>query len=261
MTPGLVNTRHHLFKSLLKGVPVAPNERLDARLQRVRYAFWPHIDAVALRIAARVVLAELVLSGTTTISDYHYINDAEAGSNAAGVHFDEAARFGTRFGLARGRGTKGGINSTIRRCPRRFASRCRTFWIESPRRHRAGTTAVPLPMTRVAVAPTTPTFIVKPTALHEIAEFARDKGLRVHSHLSENHTCIDFTQPRAFGPHDPALAPIATGAAPVRHSFCAGKPVIADGKVPWLDPDALCAEVPDATRRLIAARQAAFGPG
>ncbi len=42
------------------------------------------------------------------------------------------------------------------------------------------------PMRRVICAPTTPTFSLDPGELSEIAQAARARGLRLHSHLSEN---------------------------------------------------------------------------
>jgi len=72
VTPGLVNTHHHLFQSVLKAVPDGINEGLDTWLQKCPYAFWPFIDAEALAVSARVGLAELVLTGATTVCDHHY---------------------------------------------------------------------------------------------------------------------------------------------------------------------------------------------
>ncbi|MEM9249590.1 MAG: amidohydrolase family protein [Pseudomonadota bacterium] len=405
VTPGLVNTHHHLFQSLLKGVPAAINEGLDVWLQRVPYAFWPHIDAEMLRVSARVGLAELALSGATTVSDHHYINDEDAAFDPATVLFEEAARFGVRFVLARGGGTKGrdyfddpGMPAPFREPFPLFLDRTAAI---ADRWHQTGAR----PMRQVAVAPTTPTFNVEPEHLPEIASFARDRGLRLHTHLSENRTYVDDTlrkygkrpvawladqgwlgpdvwfahlvevdadeiarlaetgtamahcpqanarlgsgiapadrlsaaggvvslgvdgaaaneaadmgaalyaafslhratkgaaatraetvlhwateggaralglpftgrlapgmaadiaifelsSPRSFGLQDPAVAPVVTGAAPVRHSFCAGNPVVRNGRVPWLDQETLRDEAWDATRRLVATRAEARG--
>src|SRR4029450_13976959 len=67
--PGLVSTHHHLFQCVLKGVPAAINVPLLAWLSAVPYSYWQKIDEEALRIAARIGLVELLLSGTTTAAD------------------------------------------------------------------------------------------------------------------------------------------------------------------------------------------------
>jgi cytosine/adenosine deaminase-related metal-dependent hydrolase len=49
-------------------------------------------------------------------------------------------------------------------------------------------------MRRVVVAPLTPTYSVTPTELRELARFARARGLRMHTHLSETPDYVSFTQ-------------------------------------------------------------------
>lgn len=198
VTPGLVNTHHHLFQSLLKAVPEGMNEGLDVWLQKVPYAFWPFIDAETLRISARVGIVELLLTGTTTISDHHYAFAPSYDYDPAQVLFDEAARRGVRFHLARGGNTKGRDYFDDPSLPPAFKEPMKDF-IASVH-DIAGRFHDPAPnaMTKVAMAPTTPVFNLEPGELIPIAEAARDRGLRLHSHLSENTTYVDYTM-RDFG--------------------------------------------------------------
>jgi hypothetical protein len=46
---------------------------LPRRLRSVPYWFWSRIDEEALAVAARIGLTELLLSGTTTVADHHYL--------------------------------------------------------------------------------------------------------------------------------------------------------------------------------------------
>lgn len=182
VTPGLVNTHHHLFQSVLKGLAV--DRALDDWLRLVPYAFWPHLDEQTLRVSARIGLAELALSGATTVCDHHYVFSDRYDYDPAEVLFEEAARFGLRFVLARGGMAKGrdfgpGTTPPPVETVRGFlegTSRVATRW------HDASDDA----MTRVACAPTTPNFNFAPEALPEIAQEARRLGLRLHAHLSEN---------------------------------------------------------------------------
>ncbi len=198
VTPGLVNTHHHLFQSLLKAVPDGMNEGLDLWLQKVPYAFWPHVDAATLRTSATVGLAELVLSGATTVSDHHYVFSRRLDYDPAEILFDTAAAFGVRFVLARGGNAKGRDYFDDPSMPRPFTETVRDFSDGVTKAARNWHDGSQLSMRRVAMAPTTPTFNFDAADLPLLADAARDLGLRLHSHLSENGTYVSYTL-RTFG--------------------------------------------------------------
>src|SRR6266516_1035921 len=70
VTPGLVNTHHHLYQTLTRAR--AQQSDLFAWLGEL-YPVWAGIDAEAEYAAARTGLAELALSGATTVFDHHYV--------------------------------------------------------------------------------------------------------------------------------------------------------------------------------------------
>ena len=70
VTPGLVNTHHHLWQNLTRAR--AQQENLFGWL-RALYPVWAAIDEEAEYAAARAGLAELALSGCTTVFDHHYL--------------------------------------------------------------------------------------------------------------------------------------------------------------------------------------------
>lgn len=194
VAPGLVNTHHHLFQSVLKGL--AMDRALDDWLAEVPYRYWPRLDEAALRVAARIGLAELALSGATTVCDHHYVFSPRYDYDPAEVLFEEAARLGLRFvlargGMARGRDFGPGTPPPPVETVAGFldgVGRAAARW------HDPSDAA----MTRVACAPTTPNFNFAPEALPEIAQEARGLGLRLHAHLSENAGYAAQTL-RAFG--------------------------------------------------------------
>lgn len=197
VTPGLVNTHHHLFQSVMKGVPAGLNVPLDDWLALVPYRLWPLLDEDTFRISVRIGLAELALSGATTVCDHHYIFSSQYDYDPAAVLFEEAARFGLRFVLARGGMTRGRSFTTPGTPPAPMEtltgfldgiSRVASLW------HDPSDTA----MTRVACAPATPNFNFDAQALPEIAQEARRLGLRLHAHLSENEAYASQTL-RDFG--------------------------------------------------------------
>ncbi|MCM3060833.1 amidohydrolase family protein, partial [Bacillus subtilis] len=100
--PGWINTHHHLFQNLLKGVPAGINADLQAWLAAVPYPRVARFTPELARIAARLGFAELLLSGVTTCADHHYLYHAGGTTETGDLLFDEAAAFGMRFVLCRG---------------------------------------------------------------------------------------------------------------------------------------------------------------
>src|SRR6188474_184158 len=70
VTPGLVNTHHHLYQTLTRAR--AQQATLFEWLVEL-YPTWAGIDAEAEYAAARTGIAELMLSGCTTVFDHHYV--------------------------------------------------------------------------------------------------------------------------------------------------------------------------------------------
>src|SRR5437870_7540918 len=70
VTPGLVNTHHHLYQTLTRAR--AQQANLFEWLREL-YPVWAGIDEEAEYAAARTGLAELALSGCTTVFDHHYV--------------------------------------------------------------------------------------------------------------------------------------------------------------------------------------------
>ncbi|NUO88819.1 MAG: amidohydrolase family protein, partial [Cupriavidus sp.] len=72
--PGWVNTHHHLFQNLLKAVPSGMNVGLEQWLAAVAYPRLARFSPEIFRTAVRLGMAELLLSGTTTCADHHYLS-------------------------------------------------------------------------------------------------------------------------------------------------------------------------------------------
>jgi 8-oxoguanine deaminase len=70
VTPGLVNTHHHLYQTLTRA---RAQEATLFEWLRELYPVWARIDAEAEYAAARTGLAELALSGCTTVFDHHSV--------------------------------------------------------------------------------------------------------------------------------------------------------------------------------------------
>ncbi|MBN1139004.1 MAG: amidohydrolase family protein, partial [Anaerolineae bacterium] len=70
--PGLVNTHHHLYQTLTRALPAVQDAELFDWLTRL-YRVWGELTAEAVYVSARLGLAELLLSGCTTVSDLYYV--------------------------------------------------------------------------------------------------------------------------------------------------------------------------------------------
>ncbi len=186
--PGLINTHHHLFQSLIKGVPAGINQGLGGWLHGVHLPRLTRYDEAMVRTGVTLALAQMALSGATTVADHHYLHHA----GSAGVLFEVAEELGLRLVLCRGAVTVMSANPdypdivpTVT-----FEAMLRDLDDLASRYHDAG----PAAMRRVVVAPLTPTYSVTPDELTELARFARARKLRMHTHLSETVEYISYTR-------------------------------------------------------------------
>jgi 8-oxoguanine deaminase len=195
--PGWVNTHHHLFQSLLKGVPAGLNRTLGPWLEAVPFRFKSVFDEKSLRLAARIGLVELVLSGCTTVADHHYLFGPDIGYDASAILFEEAERLGMRFMLLRGGATvtrpsrdPAVPNARMETLDEMLADVARAV----SRFHQTG----PRTRRRVALAPTTANLSLRPQEMKLVAIAARRMGIRLHTHMSESVAAIEQCR-TAFG--------------------------------------------------------------
>ncbi|PZQ60388.1 MAG: 8-oxoguanine deaminase [Sphingomonas taxi] len=191
VTPGLVNTHHHLFQTLTRAVPGATEQSLFGWLKRL-YPIWAAMRPEDVFAATRLGLAELALSGCTLSTDHLYLFPN-------GVTLDDtiaaAADIGIRFHPTRGSmsvGTSaGGLppDSLVEREPAILADTVRV--IDRFHDPRDGA------MVRVGVAPCSP-FSVSEGLMRDAAMLARDKGVMLHTHLAEDEDDVTFSLER-FG--------------------------------------------------------------
>jgi cytosine/adenosine deaminase-related metal-dependent hydrolase len=178
VTPGLVNTHHHLFQTLTRAR--AQEADLFAWLREL-YPVWARIDAEAEYAAARTGLAELALSGCTTVFDHHYVFPrGQEGLIEAEV---QAAReLGVRIVASRGSMDLGASDGGLP--PDELVEELDAVLADTERL--AGELHEPRPGARVqiAVAPCSP-FSVTRRLMQESAALARRIGLPLHTHLAE----------------------------------------------------------------------------
>jgi cytosine/adenosine deaminase-related metal-dependent hydrolase len=176
--PGLVNTHHHLYQVLTR--VQAQDAGLFDWLVHL-YPIWAGLTEDHVRAAARAGLAELALSGCTTAADHHYLFPLDAG-DCLGASIEAAAEVGLRFHPTRGSmdlgASRGGLppDEVVESTEAALDATAAALdaW------HDPG----PGAMVRVGVAPCSP-FSVSEALLKGAAELARDRGVRLHTHLAE----------------------------------------------------------------------------
>jgi 8-oxoguanine deaminase len=98
--PGLVNAHHHFYQTLTRAHPQAINKPLFTWLTSL-YPIWARLKPSHLRLAARLALTELLMSGCTTAADHHYLFPAGL-ENAVDIEIEEALALGMRMTVSRG---------------------------------------------------------------------------------------------------------------------------------------------------------------
>ena len=186
VTPGLVNTHHHLYQTLTRAVPGAQDALLFGWLQRL-YPIWARFGPEEMFVSAQVGLAELALSGCTLTSDHLYLypNGARLDDTIAA-----AQEVGLRFHPTRGAMSIGVSDGGLP--PDSLVEREAAILEDCIRVIDGFHDAAPGAMCRVGVAPCSP-FSVSRDLMREAAVLARDKGVMLHTHLAENDEDVAYS--------------------------------------------------------------------
>jgi len=170
VTPGLINTHHHLYQTLTRAR--AQESNLFGWLKAL-YPVWARLDEEAEHVAARTGLTELALSGCTTVFDHHYVFPRGAG-DLIEAEMTAARELGVRLVPSRGSMDLGESDGGLP--PDSLVEEAETVLQETER------LASRYP--ELVVAPCSP-FSVTGELMRESAELARRLDLTLHTHLAE----------------------------------------------------------------------------
>ena len=186
VTPGLVNTHHHLFQTLTKAVPGSQNAPLFDWLTTL-YPIWQKLGPEEMRVSASVGLAELALSGCTMTSDHMYVFPN-------GSRLDDTIEAATEIGL-RFHPTRGAMSIGVSAGglpPDRLVEQEAAILKDSQRVIDAFHDPSPGSMLRIGLAPCSP-FSVSRDLMRDTAVLAREQGVMLHTHLAENAEDIAYS--------------------------------------------------------------------
>ena len=186
VTPGLVNTHHHLYQSLTRAVPGGQDALLFGWL-RTLYPIWARFTPEHMFVSAQVGLAELALSGCTLSSDHLYLYPNGARLEDT-IH--AAREIGLRFHPTRGAMSIGESNGGLP--PDALVEDEEAILTDCIRVIDAFHDASEGSMCRVSIAPCSP-FSVSTDLMRNAALLARDKRVMLHTHLAENDEDIAYS--------------------------------------------------------------------
>lgn len=186
VTPGLVNTHHHLFQSLTKAVPGGQNALLFGWLKTL-YPIWSRFGPEEIRISTILGLSELALSGCTMSSDHLYLfpngatlDDTIFAAQEVGLRF-----YPTRGSMSIGE-SLGGLP------PDSLVEKEQDIINDCIRLIDKFNDTSPASMIRIGLAPCSP-FSVTRELMRDTAVLARDKKVTLHTHLAENEEDISYS--------------------------------------------------------------------
>ncbi|MCC1493680.1 8-oxoguanine deaminase [Cognatishimia sp. F0-27] len=187
VTPGLVNTHHHLYQTLSRAVPGGQDALLFGWLQTL-YPIWARFGPEEMAISTQIGLAELALSGCTMTSDHLYLfpngarlDDTIHAARDVGLRFHP-----TRGAMSIGESAGGLPPDSLVEDEAAILDDCIRV-IDAFHDPSEGA------MVRVGVAPCSP-FSVSRELMRDAALLARDKGVMLHTHLAENDEDIAYSE-------------------------------------------------------------------
>jgi len=177
-TPGLVNCHHHLYQWATRGL--SQQATLFEWLQDL-YPVWARVDAEVERAAARAGLAALARSGCSTSTDHHYVFPRAQG-DLLQVEIEAARELHLRFHACRGSMDLGRSQGGLP--PDEITEDRDAILSACAEAIDAFHDPAPGAMVRIALAPCSP-FSVTRELMAESAEYARTRGVRLHTHMAE----------------------------------------------------------------------------
>ncbi|MEG0773465.1 8-oxoguanine deaminase [Clostridium sp.] len=179
--PGFVNTHHHLYQTLFRGIREVQDMPLFPWLIGL-YEFWKHLTPEAIYHGAMVGFSELLRTGCTTTMDHHYVFPQFTSSKLIDEQINAAKEIGIRFHATRGSMSLGKSGGGLP--PDCVVQKEEDILEDSERLIDSYHDYNDYAMTRVSLAPCSP-FSVSARLMRETKDLARKKGVMMHTHLCE----------------------------------------------------------------------------
>ncbi len=199
ITPGFINTHHHLYQTLTRNIPLMQDQPLFPWLTN-HYEVWREVTTEAIHVSTQTGLLELMKSGVTTSSDHLYLFPNQASPELIDTEIEAARSLGIRFQPTRGSmslgKSKGGLP------PDDVVQTEAVIQADTERLVAKYHDTSPGAMTRISLAPCSP-FSVTAELMRQTAAYARENHLQIHTHLAETldeeKFCLETSGHRPVG--------------------------------------------------------------
>lgn len=179
--PGFVNTHHHLYQTLFRGIKEVQEKPLFPWLIGL-YEFWKHLTPEVVYYGAMVGFAELLRTGCTTTSDHHYVFPNKTSGELIDEQIKAASEIGIRFHATRGSMSLGKSSGGLP--PDSVVQKEEHILQDSERLINKYHDNRRFAMQRIALSPCSP-FSVSRDLMVQSRDLARKKGVMLHTHLAE----------------------------------------------------------------------------
>ncbi|MFZ5651983.1 MAG: 8-oxoguanine deaminase [Bacillota bacterium] len=179
--PGLVNTHHHLYQTFTRNLPRVQNLELFDWLTAL-YGIWRRLTPEMIYYSSLVGMGELLKHGCTTCFDHHYVFPRHNSGEFIDMQFLAAEKLGMRFHASRGSMSRGKSHGGLP--PDDLVQSVDDILSDSLRLIEKYHDPGRFSMRRVVLAPCSP-FSVTGDLMVRTAEMAREKNVRLHTHLAE----------------------------------------------------------------------------
>ena len=186
--PGLINTHHHFFQTFVRNLITIdyPNMLVVEWLDKI-YRIFQLVDSDVIYYSSLTAMADLLKHGCTCAFDHQYCYTKASGKSPVDRQMEAAALLGIRYHAGRG------VNSL----PREMGSTMPDDMVETTDEYLKDCERLialyhdpnPLSMRQIVLAPCQPINSYKET-FTETINLAREKGVRMHTHLGEGENPI-----------------------------------------------------------------------
>lgn len=178
--PGLVNAHHHFYQTLTRAHPAAINKELFPWLKAL-YPIWARLKPQQLKVAAKLALTELMLSGCTTAADHHYLYPKGL-EEAVDIEAEASRETGVRMTITRGSMNRSEKDGGLP--PDSVVQTSDEILADSERVLKLFHDPAPGAQIRIALAPCSP-FSIDKSLMIDTAKLAKAYDCQLHTHLCE----------------------------------------------------------------------------
>lgn len=186
--PGLINTHHHFFQTFVRNLKTIdyPNMTVPEWLDKI-YRIFQIIDDEVIYYSSLTAMGDLIKHGCTCAFDLQYCYTKATGKKPVDRQMEAAKLLGIRYHAGRGTNTLPlSEGSTI---PDNMLETTEEFLEDCDRIIKLYHDPKPYSLSQIVMAPCQPINSYKDTFV-ETVDFARKKGVRMHTHLGEGENEI-----------------------------------------------------------------------